>query len=194
MNNRDYITTSIKTIFEMLSDRKIDISSVTDDDISEWINNNFNKSTFSLNIMQSINKIKILYYMQSKFKWPELKKIIEDDDEEYTLILLVVREKVSQNNSKFIQSLHLPIQIFDIKELQFNIKNHVLVPKHELVDDEQEVKSIIERYSLKTKFQLPHILKNDPMSKYLGLKSGDIIKIVRISPTAGEYITYRCCL
>ena len=88
MNNRDYITTSIKTIFEMLSDRKIDISSITEDDISEWINNNFNKSNFSI----VINKIKILYYMQSKFKWPELKKIIEDDDQEYTLILLVVRE------------------------------------------------------------------------------------------------------
>lgn len=193
MNNREYITTSIKTIFEMLSDRKIDTSSITDNDISEWINNSFNKSNFNLNIMQNLNKIKILYYMQSKFKWPELKKIIEDDDTEYTLILLVIREKVSQNNIKFIQSLHLPIQIFDIKELQFNIKNHILVPKHELVDDE-EVKSIIERYSLKTKFQLPHILKNDPMSKYLGLKSGDIIKIVRNSSTAGEYITYRCCL
>jgi len=190
MNNRDYITTSIKTIFEMLNDRKIDTSSITDDDISEWINTNFNKSNFSI----VINKIKILYYMQSKFKWPELKKIIEDDDKEYTLILLVIREKVSQNNIKFIQSLHLPIQIFDIKELQFNIKNHILVPKHELVDNEEDVKSIIERYSLKTKFQLPHILKNDPMSKYLGLKSGDIIKIVRNSPTAGEYITYRCCL
>jgi len=190
MNNQEFISTSIKTIFEMLNDRNIDISSVNDDDISEWINTNFNKVNFSI----VINKIKILYYMQSKFKWPELKKIlVEDDEEEYSLIILVVREKVSQNNLKFIHGLKLPIQIFDIKELQFNITKHVLVPKHELVNDE-EGKLIIEKYSLKTKYQLPHILKTDPMSKYLGLKSGDIIKIQRTSPTAGEYIAYRCCL
>jgi DNA-directed RNA polymerase I, II, and III subunit RPABC1 len=190
MNNREYISMSIKTIFEMLTDRKIDITNVNNDDISEWINCNFNKSTFSI----VFNKIKVLYYLPSKFKWPELKKIFEDDDDEYTLILLIVREKVSQNNLKFIHSLKLPVQIFDIKELQFNITNHILVPKHDLINDENEVKSIIDKYNLKTKFQLPHILKNDPMSKYLGLKSGDVIKVSRTSPTAGEYVVYRCCL
>jgi DNA-directed RNA polymerase subunit H (RpoH/RPB5) len=190
MNNREYISTSIKTIFEMLTDRTIDITNINHDDITEWINCNFNKSTFSI----VINKIKILYYLPSKFRWVELKKIFEDDEEKYTLILLIVREKVSQNNLKFIHGLNLSVQIFDIKEVQFNIRDHVLVPKHELIRDENEVKSIIERYNLKTKFQLPHILKNDPMSKYLGLKSGDVIKVSRTSPTSGEYIIYRCCL
>jgi DNA-directed RNA polymerase I, II, and III subunit RPABC1 len=193
MNNQEFISTSIKTIFEMLKDRKIDISSISDDDISEWIKNNFNKSYFSI----VINKIKIVYYTPANFKWPDLRTFLLEDKKKYSLMLLIVREKISQNHLKsillFMKELNIPIQIFDIKELQFNITNHILVPKHELIN-EDEAKSIIEKYSLKTKYQLPHILKTDPMSKYLGLKSGDIIKITRNSNTAGEYISFRCCL
>lgn len=190
MNNKEYISRSLKTLLEILDDRKIDVKNIDKDGFSEWIDNNFNKSTFSI----VFNKVKVLYYLPVKLKWSELKKIFDDEENAYDLIFLVIKEKVSQNNLKLLHALNLPIQLFDIKELQFNITHHTLVPKHMLVDDEQEVKSIIERYSIKNKFQLPHILKTDPMSKYLGLKSGDVIKIVRTSPTAGEYLIYRCCL
>lgn len=199
MSNKEYISKSLKTVFEMLYDRKSidEVQKNTLGGFAEYADNIQNKLTFNIQVNEGI---RILYYLPPKFKWSELKKILEDNQEENVidLIILVVREKVSQNNMKLINSfmgvVFKNIQVFDIKELQFNISNHVLVPKHELVFDEQEIKDIITKYSLKSKFQLPHILKTDPMSKYLGLKNGDIVKIVRISPTAGEYITYRCCL
>jgi DNA-directed RNA polymerase I, II, and III subunit RPABC1 len=174
----------------MLSDRDVDVGSLTAEGISGVIESNCNKPLFDI----IMDQIRIIYYLPSKFKWSEIKKAFDDDDTQYNLVILVVKEKVSQNNLKLIQGQGLNIQIFEIKELQFNISKHVLVPKHELVKDEQEVKSIVERYSIKSKYQLPHILKTDPMSRYLGLKSGDVVKITRTSPTAGEYIIYRCCL
>ncbi len=199
MSNKEYISQSLKTIFEMLYDRKTvdETQKNVLGGFAAYSDNIQNKLTFNIQVKDGI---KILYYLPSKFKWSELKKILEDNQQEdiLDLLILVVREKVSQNNMKlingFMGTLFKNIQVFDIKELQYNISRHVLVPKHELISDEQEIKDLINKYSLKSKFQLPHILKTDPMSKYLGLRSGDIVKIIRTSPTAGEYITYRCCL
>ena len=51
------------------------------------------------------------------------------------------------------------------KQLQFNITKHMLVPNHIKLDEDEE-NFIIQKYNLKSKFQLPLILKNDPISRY----------------------------
>jgi len=190
MNNKEYISRSLQTIFEMLKDRKMDLEGVDHSGLVQLIDVNTNKPTIDI----VVNNIKIIYYLPSKFRWPEIKKALEEDENTYTLLILVVKEAVSQNNVKLLNGLGFNMQIFDIKELQFNISKHTLVPKHEVVTDDKEVKDILTKYSLKTKYQLPHILKTDAMSKYLGLTSGDIVRITRPSQTAAEYVAYRCCL
>lgn len=191
MNNKDAVFTSFQTIIEMLEDRKVNLGGFTKDSVAEllepFVTNN--KTLFDV----IINDVKIVYSLSAKLKWSDLKKHFEDE-EPYSLYICVTKDKMSQNNAKMVASLRLNLQVFDIKQLQFNISRHVLVPKHEIIRDENEVKDIMERYMIKSKFQLPIILKSDAMAKYLGLKNGDIVRIVRVSPTAGEYIVYRCCV
>ncbi len=69
------------------------------------------------------------------------------------------------------------------------ILNHELVPKHEILSEE-EAKKLLEELNI-TKKQLPRIYASDPVAKILGAKPGDIIRITRKSPTAGESIYYR---
>lgn len=187
MNNREYVGQSLRTLIEMLEDRGIN-TGLSPAGAIDLIGSNPNYFEFV------IDKTKIVYYLTSKFKWADLKRSFEDDDKTYDLYILVVREKPTQNNLKFINATKLPIQIFELRELQFNISKHDLIPKHELIDDVKEIESIIKDNNLKSKHQLPIILKTDPMAKYLNLKTGDIVKITRVSQTAGQYIVYRCCL
>lgn len=49
---------------------------------------------------------------------------------------------------------------------------------------------VLKKYRAKD-HQLPKILRTDPMAKYLGARRGNLIKILRDSVTAGEYVVYR---
>ncbi|MEM3123937.1 MAG: DNA-directed RNA polymerase subunit H [Nitrososphaerota archaeon] len=71
----------------------------------------------------------------------------------------------------------------------FDIAEHSLVPKHELLSNE-EAEELLKRLDV-TRQQLPYILSTDPMVKKLGAKVGDIIRIKRVSETAGEAVYYR---
>ena len=67
--------------------------------------------------------------------------------------------------------------------------NHILVPKHEIMQIE-EAKQVLEKYHCKS-IELPLIFVNDPAIVGLGVKPGDMIKITRKSATAGESFYYR---
>lgn len=191
MNNQESIRKSFKTILEMLQDRGLDISNINETLLHDTMAINGHKTGFLI----EFKDIKLIYYLSTKFKWSELKKLFENlTNTDSTLYILIIADKISQNNMKSIAELNLNMQIFNIKELQFNITKHELVPKHEVIHDQEEIKRILDGYCLKNKFQLPIIMKSDPMSRYLGLKNGDIIKIVRNSPTSGEYTVFRCCM
>ena len=68
---------------------------------------------------------------------------------------------------------------------------HDLVPKHELITNDEVINDIIEGYCLQSKWRLPHIKENDPVSKYFNAKRGNIFKITKPSITAGLYVKYR---
>ena len=87
------------------------------------------------------------------------------------------------------KSLGKWIEFFEFDEVVINITEHELVPKHELLTEEEK-QEVLKRYNVK-ETQLPRILRTDPVAKYLGVKPGQILRITRKSDTAGSYVTYR---
>ena len=75
------------------------------------------------------------------------------------------------------------------KNPRVNILEHELVPKHEVLSPE-EAEKILKQLSVQPT-QLPWISVDDPVVKAIGAKPGDIVRIIRKSPTAGETIAYR---
>ena len=100
MNNQEYIYKSFETILEMLNDRKIDVAHINKTILEKTLLENSNKTGFEI----EIDNIKIIYYLSMKFKWSELKKFFETPNEN-ALYLLVINDKISQNNMKSINEL-----------------------------------------------------------------------------------------
>ena len=87
------------------------------------------------------------------------------------------------------KSLGKWIEFFEFDEVVINITEHELVPKHEVLTEEEK-QEVLQKYNVK-ETQLPRILRTDPVAKYLGVRPGQILRITRKSDTAGSYVTYR---
>jgi len=75
------------------------------------------------------------------------------------------------------------------KKNQILVPDHVYVPKHEIIT-KKEAEAVLKKYNCKPT-ELPLIFVTDPAILGLGVKPGDMIKISRKSPTAGESLYYR---
>ncbi|MBW6517676.1 MAG: DNA-directed RNA polymerase subunit H [ANME-2 cluster archaeon] len=72
---------------------------------------------------------------------------------------------------------------------EFSLIGHNMVPQHILIPD-NEVNKVLKEYDV-DKEQLPKIKISDPVIVEIGAEIGDVIKVIRNSPTAGEAVVYR---
>lgn len=182
---------SWKTLLEMLADRGhnecTEMTAISPDDFASAM---AGKYSFHMDL-PSI-KHRIIYELNSRFKTPSVKKLLEEA--EYDVFVIIAKEKPTSAALKGLEAAGKEVQVFNLAELQFNVSKHSLVPPHSPIIDEAEIESVLKQHQVKSRFHFPLILTSDPMARYLGLKHGQLVRIVRTSPSAGKYILFRCCL
>jgi DNA-directed RNA polymerase subunit H (RpoH/RPB5) len=84
------------------------------------------------------------------------------------------------------------ITFFHIKQVVVHPGRHVLVPPHRKLNAD-EAKAEMTRWSVTQKSQFPLIKHSDVQAKLLGLVPGDVVEILRPSPTSGVARVLRIC-
>lgn len=193
MNFHHEVVRSYATLREMLTDRGADVSSMDALSGEDVVALSASRNVFSFDLPSC--QTRVIYELNAKFKPADVRKHLEAEEGQPRpgAYIVVSHEQPSNAALKGIHELGLDVQLFQLRELQFNISQHEAVPQHEPIREDAEIERISQRYGLRSPFQMPLILATDPMARYLALKHGQLVRIKRVCPTAGEYIMYRCC-
>jgi DNA-directed RNA polymerase subunit H (RpoH/RPB5) len=125
-------------------------------------------------------------------------KIGSPVDPAQTSVICLINEPVVQVFNAASVSVwakrNLRLSFFYIDSFQMNPLKHYLVPPHEIIPKEQH-EGLMKTLYITQKMQFPLIrYHEDPITRVIGATPGDILKITRPSPSAGEYVVYRVCV
>ncbi len=115
----------------------------------------------------------------------QLKKAMTEAEVEQGIIVTSGRYTPAAKVNARKKGIELIPKIFP----SFNIFEHEYVPEHEILTGEEKEEFLAEHKV--HPYQLQRIKVSDPAIIAIGARSGDIVRIIRKSPTAGRYITYR---
>jgi DNA-directed RNA polymerase subunit H len=149
------------------------------------------------------NKVYVLFYLAKAIRPANIQEMIDDlFNLEETLtkedtLLIVTKDEMNDTLMSNLKHIWETDKIFiivqNIKRLQFNIHDHILVPPHRVIDDE-ELTTIKTKYNITDDNQLPDISRFDPMAQAICLRPGQVCEIIRPSKTAIQSKYYRLCV
>jgi len=99
-----------------------------------------------------------------------------------------------QNTIKHIwEKDRIFVIIISLKRLQFNILNHILVPSHRVLGQDELIQ-VKKRYNIINDKQFPEISRFDPVAQVIGIRPGEVCEIIRPSKIALTEPYYRICI
>jgi DNA-directed RNA polymerase I, II, and III subunit RPABC1 len=200
--NTSLIYNSRKYILEILEERGFDISEYSNFTINELniiIQNN------QLDILvndSNEKKVYVRYHINKAIRQNNISEYIDDlfnvenvlskkDD-----LIIIIKEEPNDTIEKAIKDIWIKdeiyVSIINIKRLQFNILKHSLVPKHILLSKEEEIE-FKNTFNIQKNSEIPDIGYLSPVCQVLGVRPGNILKIIRPSRTSIDSIFYRIC-
>ena len=147
-------------------------------------------------------KIFIKYHLDSKLKSNiiydniddlyDIENVLTDTDE----LIIIGKDQINDSLKALIEQIYLNdkrfINIYNLNNYLCNILENELVPKHRVMTFEEKAE-IVKKYYITDGKQFPEISRFDPVAQAIGARPGNLIEIIRPSPTAITTKYYRLC-
>ncbi len=203
---------SRKNILELMESQGFDVTGYANFSVSE-LNAMKQNNQLDMLLEQKVSssdekspenkKAYIRYYLAKTIRPANLHEMIDDlfvlseTLKKTDMLYIIIKDNVNETLINELKDIWerdgIFIVIESIKCLQFNILKHTLVPQHNVMSEE-DVKTIMMRYNISDKNQFPDISRFDPVARAIGLRPGQVCRIVRPSKTAIEANYYRICV
>lgn len=188
-------------LLDLLSEQGYDVNKYTGSSINE-VNSMYQNKQMDMLLEKKDKKVYVKYHLNKTLKLGNINDYIEDlihlDNvlEKKDDIIIIIKDEPNDSLLSVLSNLWLQDQIYvnviNIKRLQFNILNHILVPKHRVLNDE-ETNTFKQKYNISDNSQIPDISRFSPVAQVIGIRPGQICEITRNSKTAIDTLFYRVC-
>jgi len=196
---------SRKTIIAQLKTQGYDVSSYENFSIHEVnIMIESKQLDMLLTHVENGRKTYVCYYVEKAVRPQNLHDMIDDlyhmDDKmlsETDNLMLVVKDEPNDTLNNLILNVYatnnIYINIRYLDQLQFNVLEHSMVPKHTILTPKED-EMFRKKYNIKNNSDIPEIGRFDPPAQAICLKPGEICHIIRPSKTAVVESYYRFCV
>lgn len=180
-NISDYENTSINEVHIMLQNKQLDMLVENDEGRKVYVKYHLAKSLRPQYIHDIIDDLF------------NLEQILKPEDS----VVVIIKDEPNDTMINLLKHLYadrgIYIAVFNIARLQFNILEHVMVPNHKKLSDE-EIVAFKKEFNITSNDQIPEISRFDPVALAIGLRPDNICKIIRPSRISitGDY--YRICI
>jgi DNA-directed RNA polymerase subunit H (RpoH/RPB5) len=197
------IYNSRKHIIDLLEAQKYDVSQYKEFSIND-VNTLFTTVQMDMLLKKTSEdkKVYVKYHLAKSLRPVNLYEYIEDlftleevltkkDD-----LIVIMKDEPNETICKTLMNIWeqdgVFVNVINIKRLQYNIMQHQLVPPHTVLSSE-EATEVKQKYNIIDDSQIPDISRFSPVSQVIGLRPGDLCKILRPSKTAIKAEFYRIC-
>lgn len=184
----DYEEFSVNEVHVMYNNSQLDMLMSTESEEGENSENS-KKVYVKYHLAKTLRRENINDYIDDLYN---LEQVLSKND---TLIIVIKQEPHEPllNILKHIwEQEGIFIMIYNLERLQFNILEHAYVPKHVILTQE-EADNMKKRYNIINDAELPEISRFDPVAQAIGMRPGQLCKIIRPSKTAITADYYRIC-
>ena len=197
------IYNSRKHIIDLLEAQKYDVSQYKEFSIND-VNTLFTTVQMDMLLKKTSEdkKVYVKYHLAKSLRPVNLYEYIEDlftleevltkkDD-----LIVIMKDEPNETICKTLMNIWeqdgVFVNVINIKRLQYNIMQHQLVPPHTVLTNEEALE-VKQKYNIIDDSQIPDISRFSPVSQVIGLRPGDLCKILRPSKTAIKAEFYRIC-
>ena len=179
-NISSYAGSSISEIHTMFQNEQLDMLIPSND--------NTKKSYIKFHLKKNLRQNNLYDYVDELF----VGEVLTDADE----LIIISPDNPNDTVIKTLREIWSKqkyyITVLNILSLQFNILQHNMVPKHEVLDNTQKME-IMKKYNVVDDSKFADISRFDPVAAVLGLRPGQLCEITRPSRTAVQTVFYRIC-
>jgi DNA-directed RNA polymerase subunit H (RpoH/RPB5) len=187
-NVENYESFSIHEVNAMFQSKQMDMLLKKDDGTKKTYVK-YHSGKLGIHIDKSIHPVNIYEYIEDLFT---LEEVLNKDDD----LIIIIGDEPNNTVEKLLRHIweqdKIFVNVISMKRLQYNILDHKDNPLH-IVLNKDEAIEVRRKYNIMNDKQMPDISRFNPTAQLIGIRPGDICKIIRPSKTAITTNFYRLC-